>query len=77
MTYKEAVKQFKREYRRLYIDKADYWTAHECWAFFVDDLNKRGDITDKQASTWSTPFPYGKSLKHCKSQLVYEVYCTD
>ncbi len=77
MTYREAVKNFKRDYRRLYIEKVDYWTAHECWAFFVDDLNKSGDITNKQASTWSTPFPYGEPLKPSKAQLEMEVYCTD
>lgn len=77
MTYREAVKQFKREYRWLYINKADYWQAHQEWVFFVDDLNRCGDITDKQASTWSTPFPYGKRLEPSKAQLEYEVYCTD
>ena len=77
MTYREAVKQFKRDYRKLYIEKVDYWTAREFWVFFVDDLNRNGDITDKQASTWSTPFPYGKHLAPSKEQLKYEMYCTD
>ena len=77
MTYREAVKNFKRDYRKLYIKRSDYWTAQLAWADYVDGLNREGEVTDKQASAWSTPFPYGKSLKPCKSQLEYEVYCTD
>ena len=77
MTYREAVKNFKRDYRFLYIKKVDYWRAHEAWAGYVDALNKDGDITDRQAFTWSTPFPYGKPLKPSKKQLEYEVYITD
>ena len=77
MTYREAVKQFKREYRYLYINKVDYWQAQQEWTFFVDSLNRNGEITDKQASTWSTPFPYGKHLVPSKEQLEYEIYCTD
>ena len=77
MTYREAVKDFQRCYRSLYIEKVDYWTAHEVWVNYVDGLNRDGEITDRQASTWSTPFPYGKSLKPTKKQLEYEVYETD
>lgn len=77
MTYREAVKDFQRYYRDLYIKKVDYWTAQLAWAGYVDNLNADGQITDKQVSTWSTPFPYGKSLKPSKKQLEYEVYATD
>ena len=77
MTYREAVKNFQRDYRKIYIDKVDYWMAHEVWAEYVDGLNRDRQITDRQASTWSTPFPYGKTLKPSKKQLEYEVYATD
>lgn len=77
MTYREAVKNFKRYYRKLYIERSDYWTAHLAWSDYVDGLNREGEITDKQASTWSTPFPYGKPLKPSKRQLEYEIYETD
>lgn len=77
MTYREAVKNFKRDYRRLYIEKSDYWVAQLAWADYVDGLNREGEVTDKQASTWSTPFPYGKRLAPSKAQLELEVYCTD
>ena len=62
MTYRQAVKQFREDYHDLYEEHADYWKAHEAWSGFVDYLNKSGYITDKQASTWATPFPYGKRL---------------
>ena len=77
MTYREAVKNFKRYYRKLYIERSDYWAAHLAWADYVDGLNREGEVTDKQASTWLTPFPYGKPLKPSKRQLEYEVYETD
>lgn len=77
MTYREAVKNFEKEYRNLYINHVDYWRAHEAWVLFVDGLNRDGLITDLQYSKWPTPFPYGKTLKPSKKQLEYEVYATD
>jgi len=74
MNKTEAVRRFKEEHRGLYIDKVDYWTAHLAWASFIDALNKEGEITDRQASSWSTPFPYGKPLKPSKKQLEDTVY---
>lgn len=77
MTKAEAVRQFKREYRKLYIERADYWTAQLAWSEFTDYLNREGEITDKQFSNWSTPFPYGKSLIPSREQLEMEVYNND
>lgn len=77
MTKAEAVREFKRNYRKLYIDRVDYWTAHLAWSEYVDSLNKDKQITDKQASNWSTPFPYGKPLAPSKEQLEMEVYSND
>lgn len=77
MTKAEAVREFKRNYRKLYIDRVDYWTAHLAWSEYVDSLNKDKQITDKQASTWSTPFPYGKQLSPSKAQLEMEVNSND
>lgn len=74
MTKADAVKRFKREYRKLYIERADYWKAHLAWSEFTDYLNREGEITDKQFQNWSTPFPYGKSLKPSREQLEMEVY---
>lgn len=69
MTYRQAVKQFKSEYIDLYKREVDYWTAQLAWAGFTDYLCKDGQITQKQWSNWSTPFPYGKHLK--APRLVY------
>lgn len=69
MTKQEAVKGFKETFIGLYINHADYWKAQEAWTFYVDDLNKTGCITDKQAATWSTLFPYGKPLEPSRKQL--------
>lgn len=33
------------------------------WSYFTDSLCKDGRITDRQFSTWSTPFEYGKHLR--------------
>lgn len=70
----KVIDEFEKLYRKLYIEKVDYWTAQLAWAEFIDGLNKEGKITDRQASIWTTPFPYGKHLKPNKKQLEYEVY---
>lgn len=62
MTKREAYKLFKEVYSYLWEEKADYWRAQEMWSYFTDSLCKDGRITDKQFSTWSTPFEYGKTL---------------
>lgn len=77
MTYKEAVENFKRDYVELYINHADYGRAFEAWDYYTDALCKSGQITDRQWNTWSTPFPYGKSLKPSKKQLERWVYEKD
>ena len=69
MDYKTAVKQFKAENLELWMKEVDYWTAQLAWATYTDSLCKAGIITQKQWSSWSTPFPYGKRLK--KPRLVY------
>lgn len=74
MTKKEAIKQFEEIYLDLYIREVDYWTAQLTWTEFVDNLNRNGEITDKQRDNWTTPFPYGKHLKPNKRQLELKVY---
>lgn len=69
MTYREAVRQFKRRNINLWINQVDYWTAWEIWDAYVDGLCKDGQITEKQFNNWATPFPYGKPLP--KPRLVY------
>ena len=72
MTYKQAVRGFEEAYRKLYISRADYCTAQLAWACYVDCLNKDGQITDRQAFRWQTPFK-GKHLTPKKWQLEMEV----
>lgn len=69
MNYREAVKSFKESHRELWENEVDYWTAQLAWAAYTDSMCKAGEITQKQWSTWETPFPYGKRLK--KPRLVY------
>lgn len=69
MTYKDAVREFKRQNIDLYINQVDYWRAWEAWDAYIDGLCKDGQITEKQWGTWLTPFPYGERLK--KPRLVY------
>jgi hypothetical protein len=69
MTYRNAVREFKRMYVGLYINQVDYWTAQQAWAEYTDSLCKSGQITEKQYMNWTTPFPYGKPLP--KPRLVY------
>lgn len=63
MTYRDAVREFKRSHRYLWEMGADYWTAQLEWAIYTDNLCKEGLITEKQWNTWQTPFTYGKPLK--------------
>jgi len=69
MTKTEAVREFKATFIGLYINRADYWTAQEAWAWFTDSLCKEGRITPKQYASWSTPFPEGKPLRATRRQL--------
>ena len=69
MTKEQAVRDFKREYADLYIKKVDYWKAQLAWSTYTDNLCKSGQITQKQWSSWSTPFPYGKRLRPSREQL--------
>ncbi len=59
MTYKDAVKEFKRNLRN---GEYDYWAVQEMWAAYTDAMCKAGEITQKQWSTWATPFEYGKRI---------------
>lgn len=67
MTYIKAVADFKRVYKDLWENHADYWTAFEAWSTYIDSLCKDRQITQKQCNTWSTPFPYGIRLGVGKS----------
>ena len=69
MTYRDAVREFKRQNINLWINQVDYWTAWEIWDAYIDSLCKSGQITEKQYMNWATPFPYGKPLP--KPRLVY------
>lgn len=60
MRYADAVKTFKKEY--LNPGVYDYWTVEEMWSSYTDYLCKSGQITNRQFSTWSTPFEYGKMI---------------
>lgn len=71
MTKEQAVSIFKEQYIDLYIKKVDYWTAQLAWSTYVDGLCKDGQITQRQYDNWSTPFPYGKSLRPSRWQLEY------
>lgn len=61
MTKQQAFKQFTELY---YEDKynlqravdQDYCKVQLEWSGFVDNLNRDGEITDKQRQTWGTPF---------------------
>ena len=66
MTYEQAVKTFKKEFRGLYEKQVDYWTAEQVWSAWTDCLCKDGEITQRQYERWSTPFKYGKHLKCTK-----------
>ena len=63
MTYREAVRQFKIQNRKMFLDHVDYWTGQLAWSTYTDILCKNGVITQKQYDTWATPFPYGKRLR--------------
>ena len=55
MTKKEALEQFN-DYILPLIPKNDVPAKCEAWNDFVDSLQKGGDITERQASTWANPF---------------------
>lgn len=65
MTKQQAFKQFTELY---YEDKynlqravdQDYCKVQLEWSGFVDNLNRDGEITDKQRQTWETPFKKGR-----------------
>ena len=77
MNKAKAVNLFEQEYKDLYIKQVDYWTAQLAWTEFVDNLCRRGEISQYQFDHWETPFPYGKHLKPNKHQLEMEVgLCT-
>ena len=59
MTYKEAVKQFKKSLKE---GEYDYWTVQLMWAEYTDGMCKAGEITQKQWRNWATPFEYGKRI---------------
>lgn len=67
MRYVDAVRNFKRE---LKVGAYDYWTVWERWSAYVDYLNKDGQITDKQAFNWATPFKYGKQIYVYENKIV-------
>ena len=55
----QALQQFKYNWKvetlRTKWNK-DVIAKREAWNLFVDDLNKEGYISDRQAMTWDNPF---------------------
>lgn len=61
MTKQQAFKQFTELYYedRYNLQRAvdqDYCKVQLEWSGFVDNLNRDGEITDKQRQIWGTPF---------------------
>ena len=74
MTKVIAVKEFKRQYADLYINRVDYWTAQLEWSIFIDTLCREGKITPRQYNKWLAPFKYGRNLSPTKAMLERKVY---
>ena len=68
-----AVEEFQRLYKSLYLKKADYLEAQQQWSIYTDHLCRSGLITERQYTTWSTPFPEGKHLRPTRAMLESEV----
>jgi len=60
-----AVSEFEDMLCRMYPEgeTLDYWTAQLMWTEFIDDLCKRGIISDKQFASWGNPMKYGKPVR--------------
>ncbi len=56
MSKTEAVTQFKQGYANIWpkLEK-DKPMMREAWNNWVDELQKNGSITERQASTWTQP----------------------
>ena len=68
MRYENAVRDFKKYY--LEPGEYDYWRVQLMWSDYVDYLNRDGQITDKQAFNWATPFEYGKTIYVYNNKVV-------
>lgn len=51
-----AIKTFESEVYPNAKSKKDRIKVRTIWNDYVDTLNKNGDITDKQASKWISPY---------------------
>lgn len=56
MTKREAIAEFQERWAATGIRNDPTW-KRTAWNDFVDSLNKAGLVTDRQAFTWSNPFP--------------------
>lgn len=56
MTKREVVAEFLEWWAATGI-RNDPTRKRCAWCDFVDELNKAGHVTDRQANTWSNPFP--------------------
>lgn len=54
MTKKQAEQQFKELFKEV-LQSNDKPLKRMTWNDFIDSLNKNGQITDKQATTWTQP----------------------
>ena len=66
-TYERTVADFKET---LDDGVYDYWTIQFMWATYVDDLCKRGKISQRQYDEWETPFEEGKHVYVYQKQVV-------
>lgn len=55
VTYREALSWFRmNEARRM--DPRDRPAIREAWVYYVDHLERTGNISQRQAETWDNPF---------------------
>ena len=55
LTKVEVIQIFKESFPEVIADKTDKPKQRFTWNTFVDGLQKDGQITEKQASTWDQP----------------------
>ena len=60
-----VVSEFKNTLCQMYPEGGtlDYWTAQLMWTEFIDDLCRRGIISDKQFANWTNPMKYGRPVR--------------
>lgn len=58
MTKADALREFNLDYpksRWRSDGMTDYPAWRQAWHFYIDDLHRRGRITDKQVNSWGNP----------------------